>query len=161
LCFEMLCLVEIDFGKMLKSAAALIPRRSLIFVVSDFISVPGWAAPLAHLAQRHDLVAVRLFDPLEMDLPDLGIIAIEDAETGEQLVIDTHDRGFRQRFREQAEAREQDLLGAFQDAGVDALELSTEDDLVDAIMRFADLRNWRAHLRSGGSLPKHLEGSRP
>jgi uncharacterized protein (DUF58 family) len=137
------------------------PRRSLIFVVSDFISVPGWAAPLAHLAQRHDLVAVRLFDPLEMDLPDLGIIAIEDAETGEQLVIDTHDRGFRQRFHEQAEAREQDLLAAFQDAGVDALELSTEDDLVDAIMRFAELRNWRARVRSGGGLPKHLEGRRP
>jgi hypothetical protein len=69
-----------------------------MFVVSDFISTPGWEEPLAHLAQRHDVVAVRLYDPMEMELPDLGMLVVQDAETGEQLFVDTHDRGFRKRF---------------------------------------------------------------
>ncbi|HET7033589.1 MAG TPA: DUF58 domain-containing protein, partial [Casimicrobiaceae bacterium] len=132
------------------------PRRSLIFIVSDFISAPGWAEPLAHLAQRHDVVAVRLYDPLEMELPDLGMLVVQDAETGEQLFVDTHDRGFRRRFEEAAKRREEAMRSAFRIAGVDALELSTEDDLVDAILRFADLRKRRSQLATGGGLPKHL-----
>ena len=89
------------------------PRRSLIFIVSDFISAPGWAEPLAHLAQRHDVVAVRLYDPLEMELPDLGMLVVQDAETGEQIFVDTHDRGFRRRFEAAAKAREAELRSAF------------------------------------------------
>jgi uncharacterized protein (DUF58 family) len=69
--------------------------RSLMFIVSDFISTPGWGKPLAHLAARHDVVAVRLYDPVEMSLPDLGFLTIQDAETGEQLFVDTGNRGFR------------------------------------------------------------------
>ena len=102
---------------------------------------------------------VRLYDPLEMELPDLGLIALRDAETGEQLFVDTHDRAFRKRFAALAERREQELRRAFQQAGVDALELSTNDDLVDAILRFADLRKRRSQLAAGVHLPKHLRGS--
>src|SRR5258705_1146304 len=124
-----------------------------MFVVSDFISTPGWGQPLAHLAERHDVVAVRLYDPMEMELPDLGLLVVQDAETGEQLFVDTHDRGFRRRFVAAAEKRETELRTAFRVAGVDALELSTEDDLVDAILRFADLRKRRSQLATGGGLP--------
>ena len=74
-------------------------RRSLVFVVSDFISTPGWAEPLAHLARRHEIIAVRLYDPLEMELPDLGLLVMRDAETGEQLFVDTHDRSFPEALR--------------------------------------------------------------
>jgi uncharacterized protein (DUF58 family) len=143
----------------LRAAFRLIPRRSLVFVVSDFISAPGWTEPLAHLAQRHEILAVRLYDPLEMDLPDLGVLVIQDAETGEQVFVDTHDRAFRKRFASAAERREQVLRAAFSDAGVDALELSTDDDLVDTILRFADLRKRRSQLAGGGILPRHLEWS--
>ncbi|MPZ77776.1 MAG: DUF58 domain-containing protein [Deltaproteobacteria bacterium] len=142
----------------LQTAFRVMPRRSLVFVVSDFISTPGWAEPLAHLAQRHEIVAVRLYDPLEMDLPDLGLVVMQDAETGEQLFVDTHDRAFRKRFAAAAERREKELRSAFRQAGVDVLELSTNDDLVDAILRFADLRKRRSQL-AGGSLPKHLRGT--
>ena len=83
-----------NLRELLQTAYRVAPRRSLMFVVSDFISAPGWAEPLAHLAQRHDVVAVRLYDPLEMDLPDLGLLVVQDAETGEQLFVDTHDRDF-------------------------------------------------------------------
>jgi uncharacterized protein (DUF58 family) len=148
-----------DLSEFLSTALRLMQRRSLVFIVSDFISAPGWAKPLAYLAQRHEIVAVRLYDPLEMELPDLGLITMRDAETGEQLFVDTHDRGFRKRFAALAERREQELRAAFAQAGVDALELSTGDDLVDAILRFADLRRRRSQLAAGGALPRHLRGS--
>ena len=144
---------------LLLTGRQVMPRRSLVFVVSDFISVPGWEEPLAHLALRHEIVAVRLYDPLEMELPDLGLLVVQDAETGEQEWVDTHDRGFRRRFAAAAERREADLRSALGDAGVDALELSTADDLVDAILRFSDLRKRRRQLSAGGSLPRHLGGS--
>ncbi len=145
-----------NLRELLQVAYRMAPRRSLVFVVSDFISTPGWAEPLAHLAQRHDVVAVRLYDPLEMDLPDLGLLVVQDAETGEQLFVDTHDRGFRRRFEAAAKERESELRSAFRDAGVDALELATNDNLVDAILRFADLRKRRSQLATGGGLPPHL-----
>ena len=145
-----------DLADFLRTAYRVAPRRSLMFVVSDFISTPGWAEPLARLAQRHDVVAVRLYDPMEMELPDLGLLVVQDAETGEQLFIDTHDRGFRRRFAAAAARREDELRAAFRVAGVDALELSTDSDLVDAILRFADLRKRRSQLATGGGLPPHL-----
>jgi uncharacterized protein (DUF58 family) len=144
---------------LLQNALRVMRRRSLVFLVSDFISTPGWAEPLAHLARRHEIVAVRLYDPLELELPDLGLVVVQDAETGEQLWVDTHDRGFRKRFTAAAQRRETHLRSAFRQAGVDALELSTDDSLVDAILRFADLRKRRSQLAAGGSLPKHLEAS--
>lgn len=153
---------QTDLQDFLQTAFRIMRRRSLVFVVSDFISTPGWTRPLAHLAQRHEVVAVRLFDPLERELPDLGILVVQDAETGEQLLVDTHDRVFRKRFRLQAQRREQELRSAFAQAGVDALELATDDDLVDAILRFADSRaRRRAQLAAGAGLPAHLQGSRP
>lgn len=137
---------------LLQSAAVLIPRRSTVFVVSDFMSEPGWERPLGHLQQRHDVVAVRLFDPLELELPDLGLVPLRDAETGEQLWVDTHDAGFRKRFARIAAEREDDLRRALAKVGVDALELSTADDLVEAIVRFADMRKRR--VRVGAPKPK-------
>jgi uncharacterized protein (DUF58 family) len=141
---------------LMQTALQIMKRRSLVFVVSDFISTPGWTEPLARLAQRHEVVAVRLYDPLEQELPDLGLLTIQDAETGEQLFVDTHDRGFRKRFAAAAGQRETELRSGFREAGVDALELSTNDDLVDAILRFADLRKRRTRLTAGGNLPQHL-----
>ena len=140
----------------LEDALRMVRRRSLVFVVSDFISTPGWSRPLALLAQRHEVVGVRLYDPLEMEMPDLGLLVVQDAETGEQLFVDTHDRGFRRRFAIAAERRETALRAAFREAGVDALELATDGDLTDTLMRFADLRKRRSQLAAGGTLPRHL-----
>jgi uncharacterized protein (DUF58 family) len=147
-----------DLGQFLRAAGQVMRRRSLVFVVSDFISAPGWEQPLVQLSQRNEVLAVRLFDPLEMELPDLGLIVMQDAETGEQLFVDTHDRGFRKRFAAAAAGRETELRASLQRAGVDTLELSTSDDLVDAVLRFADLRRHRSRLAGGGGLPGHLAG---
>ncbi|HNO42229.1 MAG TPA: DUF58 domain-containing protein, partial [Ottowia sp.] len=126
------------------------------FVVSDFISAPGWEQPLAQLASRHDVVAVRLLDPLERALPDLGLMTLRDAESGEQMLVDTHDAGFRQRFAALAARHEDELRQTLARAGVDALELSTEGALTDAIVRFVELRRQRARLAAGEGLPAHL-----
>ena len=117
-----------------------IKRRSLVFAISDFISEPGWERSLSLLNRRHEVIAVRLYDPREMELPDVGMVMMEDAETGGQLFVDTHDKKFRKRFADAALKRERGLSESFQRAGVDVLSLSTEADLVHAIVKFAKQR---------------------
>lgn len=141
---------------LLDGAAGVIRRRSTLFVVSDFISEPGWERALARLSQRHEVVAVRVLDPLELELPDLGLLTLRDAESGEHLLVDTHDAGFRRRFARLAAQREAELREGLAQAGVDTLELATDGDLVDALVRFVDMRKRRTRL-SSGSLPAHLK----
>ncbi|HEX4027252.1 MAG TPA: DUF58 domain-containing protein [Rhizomicrobium sp.] len=129
-----------DLKQVLKEAAHVIRRRSLIFLVSDFISAPGWEQALTPLVVRNDVIAVRLTDPLETHLPDLGFMTFQDAESGEQIFVDTHDRGFRQRFAAAAAGRDEALRAIFEKAGVDVVELGTEDDVMDAMIRFAAMR---------------------
>jgi len=138
---------ETKLGELLLAGANAMSRRSVVFVVSDFISAPGWTQRLGQLALRHEVVAVRLHDPLESELPDLGLLLFRDAETGEQLFVDTHDPAFRKRFAAAAAKREGTLRAAFREAGVDAMELSTDVDLVEEISRFIELRRRRG--RSG------------
>ena len=146
-----------DLGEFMRTAFQVMRRRSIGFIVSDFFSKPGWAEPLALLGRRHEVVAVRLYDPLERELPDMGMLLMQDSETGEQLFVDTHDAKFRKRFASVAERRERELRLALSRAGVDCLELATDGDLLDALMRFADLRKRRSRLAAGGGVPKHLE----
>ncbi len=132
-----------DMTPMLSTALNMIKRRSLVFVISDFISQPGWERPLSLLNRRHEVLAIRLTDPSETKLPDIGPVIMQDAETGEQLYVDTHDAGFRKRFEQAAQQREQQLSDSFKHAGVDVLPLSTTDDLIAAIIRFAAIRQKR------------------
>src|SRR5262249_61622758 len=122
------------------------------------ISSRAWSELRIHLAHRQESVAVQLYDPIEMELPDLGLLVMRDAETGEQLFVDTHNRAFRERFAAVAERREKELRSALRQAGVDALELFTNDDLVDAVLRFADLRKGRRQVAAGGETAQRLWG---
>jgi uncharacterized protein (DUF58 family) len=136
-----------SLATLLNAAAAAIRRRSLVFVVSDFISQPGWNEALARLSRRHDVVAVRLWDPMEMELPDVGLVTVQDAETGEQIFIDAADPAFRERYARIAQEQEAALLNGLASSGADVLELATDDELLAALMRFADLRRQRARLK--------------
>ncbi|HEX5808115.1 MAG TPA: DUF58 domain-containing protein [Anaerolineales bacterium] len=136
-----------DLRLVLRGALNSIKRRSLIFVISDFISAPGWESPLSLLNQHHEVIAIRLSDPAEMDLPDVGMLVMEDAETGEQLYVDTHDRKFRARFQSAMQQRESELRQAFKRAGVDMLPLSTNDDMMRAIVRFVEQRKQMRRMR--------------
>ena len=121
-----------DLRRLLERAARVIKRRSLVVLVSDFISEPGWEQSLARLTQRHEVVAVRLFDPREYELPDAGLIAVQDAETE-----------FRHRLRRAGEERAIAVRDATRRAGVDLHVISTDDDLVEAFVRIVESRKRR------------------
>ncbi len=136
-------------AELISRALPSLRRRSCVFVVSDFISEPGWEAPLARLAERHDVIAVRLFDPIESTLPDIGMVLMQDAETGEQLFVDSSARGFRARFEAAAGEREAQVRGALARAGVDTLELATDADFAQSLLGFIQARRVRARLAAG------------
>jgi uncharacterized protein (DUF58 family) len=146
-----------SLAELLKAASGVIRRRSLLFVVSDFISTPGWPEALARLALGHEVVAVRLLDPAEMTLPDVGLVTVEDAETGEQLFIDAADPAFRERYAAIAAQQEEALRDALARSGADTLELATDDDLLEALLRYADLRRQRARAPSALRFPAALK----
>ena len=123
-----------DLGVFLREAAPIMPRRSLVFVVSDFISDADWEPALSRLAHRHEVVTIRVVDPMELDLPDLGVVLIEDAETGEQLLADTSDPLFRQRLRDEVAAREAAVAAAMRGAHVTAYRVTTDQDLVRVLI---------------------------
>jgi uncharacterized protein (DUF58 family) len=138
-----------DLAPMLHEAGQLIRSRAAVFVLSDFVSQPGWDAALARLAQRHDVVAVHLVDPMEWQLPAAGPIALRDPETGAQLWADTGDDRLRARFAALAAERDAELAQGFARAGVDVLELSTNEDLPLAVVRQVLMRRPGAPVAPG------------
>ena len=132
-----------DLGAMLNRSAGMIRRRALVVVVSDFISEPGWEKALSRLARRHEVVALQVSDPREDELPDVGSIYVEDAETGEQIFVDTSDPGFRSRLRAAADERQALLEETTRSAGVDLHQVRTDEDLVRSLLRISELRRRR------------------
>ena len=132
-----------DLGVVLRQLGRLARRRSLVFLVSDFYSPAGWEQALAELGRRHEIIAVRIEDPRERELPDVGGIYLHDPETGQQLWIDTSDRRVRQAHRALVAERDQRLAAVFRRTGVDVLTLSTGARLVDDLLRFITLRRRR------------------
>ena len=132
-----------DLSAALTTISRLARRPSLIVVLSDFLVPDGWSTPLRMLARRHEVVAARLQDAHERDLPDVGLLTFEDPETGEQLTVDTSDRRLRERFKqaaaEQAQRIDQKLAGA----GVDQVVLSTDAALLPSLASFLDTRRRR------------------
>jgi len=123
-----------DLAAMLHTAAAAARRRGLVLVISDFIGELDWRPALIRLAQRHEVVTIRVVDPTELDLPDFGLVFVEDAETGEQLLADLGDPGFQQRYRGEARARELAVASSMRSAGVVAHRVGTDQDLVAALV---------------------------
>ncbi|MDO9276991.1 MAG: DUF58 domain-containing protein, partial [Polaromonas sp.] len=138
-----------DLRALLFQAQAVIRRRASIFLVSDFITQPDWYASLSQLARRHEVVAIRLRDRLEQEIPNVGLVLMQDAETGEQLLVDGNDSGFRARFTQMAAERENQLREGLTRAGVDCLELTTDEPLDQAILRFTQLRKRASQMAQG------------
>jgi uncharacterized protein (DUF58 family) len=135
-----------DLAAALRAALGILRRRSLLVIVSDFLSEPGWQAPLGQLARRHDVVAIQVVDRREFELPAAGMIYVEDAETGEIIFVDTDDAGFRRRLAAAADERQAALAADLRSAGLDLHPVATDEDLVRALFRIAQLRRPR---RSG------------
>jgi uncharacterized protein (DUF58 family) len=140
-----------DLAAALVAADGIIRRRSLVLVVSDFLVAEGWQSPMRRLAGRHEAVAVRLVDPRESDLPDVGIVTLEDPETGDQLTVDTSDRGLRERFRAAGRGQAERIGADLARCRVDLLSLSTGDSLLPALVDFLSTRDRR---RAAGAAPR-------
>lgn len=132
-----------DLRTLLDHADRVIRRRSLVVLVSDFISEPGWERSLLRLTERHEVVAVRVVDAREHDLPDAGLIVVEDSETGEQLLVDSSDLVLRRRLRHAGEERERTIRSLARRAGADLHVVTTDDDLVAAFLRIVESRQRR------------------
>jgi uncharacterized protein (DUF58 family) len=134
---------QTDLAGTLRRSGRLVRRRSLIFLISDFHAPAGWEVPLAELAQRHDVIAVRIEDPRERDLPNVGGVYFEDPETGRQIWVDTSDRRVRETYRTLVAARDHHLSEVMRKTGIDMLTLSTGTPLVDPLVKFITLRRRR------------------
>jgi uncharacterized protein (DUF58 family) len=132
-----------DLAGALRAALGIVRRRSLVIIVSDFLSEPGWQRPLGQLARRNDVVAIQVVDRREFELPAAGMIYVEDAETGEVIFVDTDDPGFQQRLRAGADERQAALAADLGSAGLDLFTVSTDEDLVRALFRIVALRRRR------------------
>jgi uncharacterized protein (DUF58 family) len=124
-----------ELNHFFSKAGSVLKRRSVVFVASDFISKAGWVEALGQLARRHEVVALRSEDALEAEMPDLGLITLQDSETGEQLVVDTHDKNFRNRFASLALERKKQVEAQLAKTGVDSLMVGPIDDLVAFALR--------------------------
>jgi uncharacterized protein (DUF58 family) len=134
-----------DLAAMLDAAAKLARRRALIVVISDFIGDGDWGRSLLRLTPRHEVVALRVTDAADDELPDVGLVVIEDAETGEQLVIDSGDPLLRARLRKGVDERDQHLAAGMRRAGVPVHRIGTDADLATALIEVvASTRRRRA-----------------
>ncbi len=132
-----------DLVAAIEFANRVVRRRAVTFLISDFL-LPGWESGLPDAVKRalglvnrrHDLVALATTDPRERELPDVGFVTLEDAETGEQLEVDTSYAGLRQRYAEAAASHAEALRHALRGCGVDLLELRTEEPYLPALQRF-------------------------
>jgi uncharacterized protein (DUF58 family) len=123
-----------DLAAMLDAVAKLARRRALIVVISDFIGDGDWGRSLLRLVPRHEVVALRVVDTADDELPDVGLVVVEDAETGEQLLIDSSDPLLRARLRACVEERDAGLAAGMRRAGVPIHRIGTGDDLATALI---------------------------
>jgi len=123
-----------DLAAMLDAVAKLARRRSLIIVISDFIGDGDWERSLLRLGPRHEVVALRVVDAADDELPEAGLVVVEDAETGEQLVIDSGDPLLRARLRDAVGERDASLAAGMRRAGVPVHRIDTRADLATALV---------------------------
>ncbi|MFC4118996.1 DUF58 domain-containing protein [Nonomuraea zeae] len=123
-----------DLAEMLDAAGRLARRRALVVVLSDFIGDGDWERSLQRLARRHEVVALRIVDTADDVLPEAGLIVVEDAETGEQLVVDSADPLLRVRFRAAVDEREARVTAGMRRAGVPVHRIDTDRDLAEALV---------------------------
>jgi len=123
-----------DLAAMLDAVGKIAQRRALIVVISDFIGDGDWERSLLRLAPRHEVVALRVIDSADDELPNAGLVVVEDAETGEQLVIDSSDPLLRARLAACVEERDTGLAAGMRRAGVPIHRIGTEADLATALI---------------------------
>jgi uncharacterized protein (DUF58 family) len=146
-----------DLAGALVVLPRLIRRASMVVLATDFLVPNGWAERLRALARRHEVIAVRVEDPREAELPDIGVTTFEDPETGAQLTVDTGDADLRRRFRAAAARQSVQIDATLRSCGVEVVHLGTDGGLLLAMASFLDAR--RRQTRPRAVLP--AASSRP
>jgi uncharacterized protein (DUF58 family) len=131
-----------DLAAMLDTVASM-ARRCLVVVISDFIGTGEWQRPLFRLSHRNEVVVLRIVDGADDALPEAGLIVVEDAETGEQILLDTADPLFRARFRDGVDERDAQLRSGMRRAGVPLHRVDTGSDLVETLLEVIAETRWR------------------
>ena len=131
-----------DLAGALEYMNKLITRRAVVFVISDFFT-GDFTRPLNVSARRHDMVALPIVDPAEEELPDVGVILLEDPETGEQIEVDTSRRAITQNYADLAALRTKELTSMFGSRGIDLVSLRTDKDYLPVLRNFFDRRGRR------------------
>jgi uncharacterized protein (DUF58 family) len=121
-------------------------RRAIVFLLSDFMD-RGYEKALKQTARRHDLIAIRVTDPREDSLPAVGLVQLEDAETGQQVLIDTSSRKVREAYAADAVKRREGIRQLMRSAGVDLIEASTDGTHLNSLVKFFRLRERRRRRR--------------
>jgi uncharacterized protein (DUF58 family) len=124
-------------------------RRGLAVVVSDLLAPEGWAQELARVAVRHDVLVIELIDPRELELPDVGMLALVDPETGRLREVNTRSSKLRARYADAAREQREAHARAIRGAGADHLVLRTDSDWLLDIIRFVVLRRKRMEVKAG------------
>jgi uncharacterized protein (DUF58 family) len=124
-----------DIENSMAAVARLLKRRSIVFILSDFYA-EDFSRPLKIMRGRHDLVALRVTDPREHEIPDVGLIELEDEETGEQLLVDTSSEAFRKRYGEIVREHNETIGKTFGKMKVDMVDLSTDEPYEIALRKF-------------------------
>ena len=131
-----------DIGRALEYLGRVMRKRCVVFLLSDFID-DGYQKVLRIMARKHDVIAVSIADPRELQLPDLGLVSLEDAESGDIICIDSSSASVRRRYRDLAEKRRRELAAAFAAMAVDHIPLSTDEDYVFRLVNFFKVRERR------------------
>ena len=126
-----------DIRLALDTIYVLLKRRSIVFLVSDFLADPGaYRQAMLVTNRRHDVVALDISDPMEREIADVGMIAFEDAESGHRRWVDTGDRQWRRDFSERVARLDAEKSGVFVAAGVDHVKVTTERDYIAEVGAF-------------------------
>jgi len=120
----------------------ILHRRAIVFLLSDFLD-RGFDRSLKRTARHHDLIAIRITDPREEEIPDVGLLELEDAESGARLLLDTGSRRVREAFAQAARQRRELLLQLVRSSRADLIEVSTDGGHLDALIRFLRVREQR------------------
>ncbi|HMD69415.1 MAG TPA: DUF58 domain-containing protein [Chitinivibrionales bacterium] len=124
-----------DIGAAIGFLNRVITKKSVVFLVSDFLNA-GYEVPVRVASHRHDFVAITVTDPREKELPAVGLIELQDPETGAAMLVDSRDRNLRRAFTSEAERRGMELSAFFRANGIDEIQISTGADYVDPLVRF-------------------------
>jgi uncharacterized protein (DUF58 family) len=129
-----------DLSVALNHVLHVLHRRSIVLLISDFMD-DAYAKPLRVVARRHDTIAVHLLDPREQELPQMGLVELTDAETGETVVIDTNDRRTRELVSARAGSRRERTAALFRTIRMDHVPIRTDEGYVEPLIRFFRHRN--------------------